>query len=351
MRATMLVVGVVLLLSLQLWAEGEQAPGANEGAEKFEVVIPKVTIDVKDAPVSQVLVQMSKQTDIELTADEDIGGKKLTLQVEDVPVLQALARLVKLTGAVIYWDVEEGMVLCQPFPDAEPELLAVAGPCLLTLYGTPWLGTDSFFSTAEGYVVSRPHPVMVSEPQITEVLDAEGKPVEKEQAPVMASSGIVRSVEDTRAGITRFSVAVGLDELDPAAPFPRTIRGTISLTFACEMADVTFDLNADIGQAKKVGKVEITYLRRRAGGSGEHGASYRFSVAGEPSRVRQFTLKNTAGRMVQTAESTWVHKGRVTEVELRPTEEAKTVTCQVILRPVTRTYPFEFKDTPRPEND
>lgn len=62
---------------------------------------------VKDAPVSQVLAQMSKQTDIELTADEDIGGKKLTLQVEDVPVLQALARLVKLTGAVIYWDSEE----------------------------------------------------------------------------------------------------------------------------------------------------------------------------------------------------------------------------------------------------
>ena len=345
--AVVVVAASVLLLVPVIWAEEKEVSSATE----FEVVIPKVTIDVKDTPVSQVLAELNRQAGVELKADQEVGGQTVTLDVKDVPVLQALAKLLKLTGAVIYWRPEEGLLLVPSFPEGRPELLAVAGPCLLTQYGTPWLSADHFFLSDEGYVVSRPVPALVSEPVVTEVLDAEGKPVAQEEPFVMGPSGIVNAVEETRGGISRFSLTAGLEGLASAPPFPRTIRGTISLTFASEMAEITFDLDADIGQMKKVGEVEITYLRRQTTGSGAGGPSYRFAVAGKSSRVRQFTLKDAVGRTVRIGERTRVYKGRLTEVELQPEGQAKTVTCQVVLKAVTRTYPFEFKDTPAPEEE
>ena len=51
--AVVVVAASVLLLVPVIWAEEKEVSSATE----FEVVIPKVTIDVKDTPVSQVLAE------------------------------------------------------------------------------------------------------------------------------------------------------------------------------------------------------------------------------------------------------------------------------------------------------
>ncbi len=93
--AVVVVVASVLLLVQAIWAEEEEVSSNAE----FEVVIPTVTIDVKDTPVSQVLAELNRQAGVKLSAEEEIGCKRITLQVKDIPVLEALTAALAEAGA------------------------------------------------------------------------------------------------------------------------------------------------------------------------------------------------------------------------------------------------------------
>jgi hypothetical protein len=297
-----------------------------------------------------VLAELNKEAAIKLSAADEIGQKRVTLQVKDVPVLEALASLAKLTGSCITEDFfGKGLQLRRSSPGEQPQLVALAGPCVLTIMGTPWSDGGNCALMAYGYGVTRPAPVSVWELTIKDVLDAKGSSVRKEGDTFLFGPS-AEPVRDIEGGISSFSVHGSASGFDAEASFPRAVRGTVTLIFAAEAVDVTFDLNADAGQTKKVADVQVIYTGSKTVSGLFGGPAYSLSVTGDLLKVGGFTFEDASGQVVSTVCRSFFSDGKSTSVELEPDGEAKTVTCRVVTKPVTRTYPFEFKDTPKPES-
>jgi len=160
--------------------------------------------------------------------------------------------------------------------------------------------------------------------------------------------------EEPGQGVRLFDTQAILNWLDPRGPSPRTIRGTITVTFAAETAGVTFDVHRDLRREKEAGGVRVTYQEQQdeeEDSRGRPGLGYTFSVTGQLSLLSGLTVKDAAGGTVPSEWRTWVYRKDHLVLTLHLPGNAETVTFWVVTKPVIRTYPFEFTAAPPPEED
>jgi len=82
-------------------APGAPVPAAPKPLGKLTADASKITLDVKDAPLAEVLQTFARQSgNAPLNLPNDLAEKTVTLSVKDVPYWQALDKLCQTVGAV-----------------------------------------------------------------------------------------------------------------------------------------------------------------------------------------------------------------------------------------------------------
>jgi type II secretory pathway component HofQ len=91
-----LILVATLAIAVPLGAATAKRVDQPQAAPKSE---PKVTLDVKDAELRDVLASMKKQCGIKnLLIDPGIGGKTGSIFVKDVPCSQAFKLVLRMSG-------------------------------------------------------------------------------------------------------------------------------------------------------------------------------------------------------------------------------------------------------------
>jgi hypothetical protein len=355
-----LVAGVVWWLTperVRPFDESEIRVVNVEPPEPPEVVVPTVTMDVTEAPVSEVLAEMNKQAGVMLGADDATKAKRVTLQVKDVPVLQAFAEVASLTGSRVNWRDGVGLELAVDQVADSEAAITCAGPCLVAISTLP--RTTTVLGTAASleewnwrcFVVARPVPLRGGARCSPGPFDGELR-LEWEREP-------------TLGGVTPgFS---GWDLKIPPNPF----GGTVTLTFGTA-AEVGFDLKGDRGKRYRLGSQAITYMglethfysvswpwpldrflgpRERSfnvpawrvgRGYGQPGDHYYKDSAG--------VKLDSSGMPVLRFQGAGNGGWEMAEV---PPKGAKTLVVRTVPKTTELSYPFEFKEIPvrKPEGE
>ncbi len=368
--AVVVVAASVLLLVLAVWAEEKGGPNDTE----FEVVIPKVTIDVTDAPADGVVAEIAKQCRAQFGAR--LGSRhKVTLHLKEVPVLHALKSVADATHALYFPDPRRSLQLVPsaksrgwlyvgpPLP-REPQASALAGPCLLVA-GPIQVQVPAALDRPPDnrieifcFVVSDPPPQRLEGPFLTELRAQEGRDL----LPLQDTGSVFPSPSEFEVfgGIagTNFHLEVDGLQRDTRS---LTVKGTVQLIFPLETEEVTFDLADDAGRVVSVGDLSIEYrgpARRTvdeegvahiqggtfgevdAGGGAE---TYSFRVKGARGDICRRHFNDAEGRAVGFVPWSSDMSADGTTLWAKPPRPAAAATFEVVTRSSRPEYPFELE--------
>ena len=133
----------------------------------------RISVDLKSAPLTQVLDRLKTQTRIKLLIDDGIAGKTVSANFQNLPVAMALKKILEGTG-INYAVLADA--------DGQPQSVFIGGSAAL---GAPPKRLDSRPVGNRGVVTPVPPPPPPPVPQPTD-----GRPVEQPQVKPLTPSSV-----------------------------------------------------------------------------------------------------------------------------------------------------------------